>query len=74
MVRRGIEFIAASAIRAAWNTEAGKRTKFVLTTTNNAMLHKVAGPEIEAFELSEKPYDLDDLVQSVKRILGLEAA
>jgi hypothetical protein len=56
------------------NTEAGKRTKFFLTTTNNAMLHKGAGPDIEAFELSEKPYDLDDLVQYVRRMLGMEAA
>jgi hypothetical protein len=32
------------------------------------MLHKAAGPDIEALELSEKPYDLDALVQSVKNV------
>lgn len=56
------------------NTEVGKRTKFLLTTTNRALLQKAAGPDIEAFELSEKPYDLNDLVQLVKRTLGIEAA
>jgi len=55
------------------NTDAGKRTRFFFTTTNKALLRKAAGPDIGAFELSEKPYDLVVLVQSVKRLLGIAA-
>jgi len=44
-----------------------------LTTTNKALLEKAAGPEIDVFELSEKNYDLTQLVDSAKRILGVEA-
>src|SRR4051812_23925152 len=55
-------------------TEAGKRTKFFLTTTNKALLRKAAGNDIEVYELSEKPYDIRILVQSVKQLAGMEAA
>src|SRR5262245_53827381 len=61
-------------LKLLMSTGAGKSTKFFLTTTNKALLHKAAGSDIDAFELSEKPYDIDVLVQSVKRLLGLEAA
>jgi hypothetical protein len=33
-------------------------------------LQNAAGPEIEAFELSEKPYDMKVLVDSAKRMIG----
>jgi DNA-binding NtrC family response regulator len=61
-------------LKLLMSSDAGKSTKFFLTTTNKGLLQKVAGSDIDAFELSEKPYDIDVLVQSVKRVLGIEAA
>jgi len=55
-------------------TEVGSRTKFLLTTTNKHLLSKAIGRDLDAFELSEKPYDIDAFVQSVKRLVGVEAA
>jgi DNA-binding response OmpR family regulator len=54
-------------------TDAVKGRQFLLTTTNKALLQKAAGPEIDVFELSEKPYDIQRLVDSAKRMLGVEA-
>jgi DNA-binding NtrC family response regulator len=56
------------------STDASKKTKFLLTTTNKDLLRRVAGPDIEVFELSEKPYELENLIKSVKQLLGMEAA
>jgi hypothetical protein len=44
------------------------------TTDFLTLLRKAAGADIEVFEISEKPYDLEVLVQSVRRQLGIEAA
>ena len=49
-------------------TDVAKGRKFLITTSNKALLQEAAGPEIEAFELSEKPYDINMLVDSVKRM------
>ncbi len=61
-------------LKLLMSTEAGKSTKFFLTTTNKTLLRKAAGSDIDVFELSEKPYDIDVMVESVKRLLGMEAA
>ena len=50
-------------------TDAAKGRKFLITTTNKALLQEAAGPDVDAFELSEKPYDMKMLVDSVKRMI-----
>lgn len=43
--------------------------KFVLTSTNPARVKQVAGADAEIFEIIGKPYDLDQIIQAVKRAL-----
>lgn len=42
------------------DTDVAKGRKFLITTTTRAALQEAAGPAIQAFELSEKPYDMKD--------------
>jgi DNA-binding NtrC family response regulator len=56
-------------LRLIQDTEAARGRAFVLTTTNRRALAEVIG-ETVAIELLGKPYDLDQLVQAVRRALG----
>ncbi len=40
--------------------------QFVLTSTNAAQVHKVAGGQEPVLEIVGKPYDLDELVRTVR--------
>jgi DNA-binding NtrC family response regulator len=41
--------------------------QFVLTTTNLALLHEVAGTDISAIEIVGKPFDLEDIRQAIRQ-------
>jgi CheY-like chemotaxis protein len=43
---------------------------FVLTTTNTAQVHKVAGADEPIHEIVGKPYDLEQLVKAVGRAVA----
>ena len=47
--------------------EALKDTQFVVTTTHEAHVRKIAGPNEELFEIVGKPYDLGLIVEAVKK-------
>jgi len=51
------------------HSEAGKNRRFVLTTTNKKKVAEAAGQDVDAFEISEKPYDIDAVIEAVKRQL-----
>jgi len=55
------------------NTEALKPRRFVYTTTNAELLKKFA-PEIEAYQLVQKPYDFEQVVKAVIKELEADAA
>jgi|SoiMethySBSTD1v2_1073268.scaffolds.fasta_scaffold1735468_1 DNA-binding NtrC family response regulator len=55
--------------QALSQSEAGKNRRWVLTTTNKKLVTQAAGKDIGAYEISEKPYDLNEIVQAVKRLL-----
>jgi len=48
---------------------AGRNRRFVLTTANKRLPTQAAVKHIRAYEISEKPYDLDAIVHAVKRQL-----
>ena len=50
-------------------SEAGRRCRYVLTTTNKHALERIVGPT-PAHEIVGKPYDLDELIDAVRRALG----
>jgi DNA-binding NtrC family response regulator len=50
-------------------SEAGRNCQYVLTTTNKKLTTEAAGKDVGAFEISEKPYDLNVIVDSVRRNL-----
>ena len=50
--------------------DAAKNREFVLTTANERLLKEIAGPDIDAFEISEKPYDIHVIVEAVRRKLN----
>ena len=52
------------------SSEAGKNRRWVLTTTNKKLVSQAAGQEVDAYEISEKPYDVNAIIQSVKRELS----
>jgi DNA-binding NtrC family response regulator len=52
-------------------TDAAKGRRFVLTTTNKAILDRLVG-ETGAHEIVGKPFDLDAVVQAVRRAAGGE--
>jgi hypothetical protein len=49
-----------------------KNTKFLVTTTNEKRVKEVAGEGQEVFEIVGKPYDLQMIVDAVKKSIGLE--
>jgi CheY-like chemotaxis protein len=49
--------------------EVMKGRRFVLTTTNKRALESLVGPT-EAHEIVGKPYDLEQIVKAVERLLG----
>lgn len=58
------EFLQQRVIRAS----GLDRSSFIITTTNKEVLQRLIGP-IEALEIVGKPFDLDELVTIVRRIV-----
>ncbi|MGE3345737.1 MAG: hypothetical protein AB7L71_20120 [Vicinamibacterales bacterium] len=52
--------------------EALQDTRFVITTTNETQVRKIAGPDEELFEIVGKPYDLGLIVDAVKKKISGE--
>lgn len=50
--------------------EALSASRFVVTTTNEAQVRKIAGPGQELIEIVGKPYDLRLIVDAVKKAVG----
>ena len=48
--------------------------KFLITTTNAKHVREVAGADTEVFEIVGKPYDLELVVDAVKKITGRASA
>lgn len=49
--------------------DALQNAQFVVTTTHEAHVRKIAGPDEELFEIVGKPYDLGRVVEAVRRKL-----
>ena len=49
------------------SSEAMKKRRFVFTTANKQLLQEIVGQTLDAFEISEKPYALNSIVEAVKR-------
>jgi CheY-like chemotaxis protein len=56
-------------LRLVRSSDAAKQSQFVITTTNKPALDKLVG-ETEALEIIGKPYDLQLVVDAVRRALG----
>ena len=56
-------------LRLVRSSEAAKRCRFVLTTTNKPALDTLVG-QTDALEIIGKPYDLQRVVDAVQRALG----
>ncbi|HVL68236.1 MAG TPA: hypothetical protein VM364_13315 [Vicinamibacterales bacterium] len=50
-------------------TSAGADRHYVLTSTNPARVRQIAGIDEQVFEIIGKPYDLNLIVEAVKRVL-----
>ena len=50
-------------------TPSARKRQFVLTSTNPARLREVAGADEPVFEIIGKPYDLQAIVDAVKKSL-----
>lgn len=50
-------------------SESGRAAPFILTTTNKRALEGLVGPT-PAHEVIGKPYDLEQLVEAVRRAIG----
>ena len=55
--------------RSVRDSTAGRACRFVLTTTNKRALEALVGPT-PAHEIVGKPYDLEELVEAVRRAQG----
>ncbi len=55
--------------RMVMNLEVMKGRKIVFTTTNKARLEAVTG-DISSFEIAQKPYDFQKVVEAVKKVLS----
>lgn len=51
------------------NTDAGKNRKYILTSTNPARVHQVAGTSEPVLEVIGKPYDMQLIIEAVKKAL-----
>ena len=56
------------------SSEAMTDCKVVVTTTNKRVLERLVGEDTGAHEIVGKPYDLQSIVDAVKRAAGLAAA
>lgn len=50
------------------NADALRGVPFVVTTTNEAHVRKLAGPDFELIEIVGKPYDLDRILTRVREL------
>jgi len=51
-----------------------RKTKFIVTTTNEKHVRAIAGPNEQLFEIVGKPYDLGLIVEAVKKAAGISLA
>ena len=51
-------------------TDVGRSRKYVLTSTNPARVHQVAGIDEPVHEVIGKPYDMHLIIDAVKKALG----
>ena len=51
--------------------DAAKGRTFVLTTTNKERLQEIAHPDHEVHEIVGKPYDMELIVNTVKKAIGI---
>lgn len=49
-----------------YHSDAGQRTRWVVTSTNKRALESLVGPT-PALELIGKPYDLEQIIEAVRR-------
>lgn len=54
------------------SAEVLRGAEFVVTTTNERHVRKLAGPNVELFEIVGKPYDMDRLLNKVRSLAKAE--